>query len=210
MNIKDENMEWEMEAPHLAALPRTMPYSVPDKYFNDLQVRINQSVFVDGLMQRENQGFTIPQNYFEDLGKQIESRIAVDQISTLVKNDGFKTPAAYFDKLQANILSKTTAAPAPKVKVLRLWQTDLMKYASAACFIVLAASGLYLNEQHSLRQIRNTEFANEQILYDIDESVIFEHLQENQTVTNNISASETEMENYILDNFSSSDLSNHL
>ena len=199
-----------MESPHLAALPRTMPYSVPDKYFNELQVRINQSVFVEDLMQRENQGFTIPQNYFEDLGKQIESRIAADQISTLVKNDGFKTPANYFDQLQANILSKTTAAPAPKVKVLRLWQTDLMKYASAACFIILAASGLYLNEQHSIRQIRNTEFANEQLLYDIDESVIFEHLQESQTVTNNISASDTEMENYILDNFSSSDLSNHL
>lgn len=202
-------MEWEMEAPHLASLPRTMPYRVPDKYFNDLHVRINQSIFVEDLMQREDQGFTVPQNYFEDLGKQIESRIAIAQLNTLVKNDGFKTPANYFDQLQANILNKTTAAPAPKAKVIRLWQTDLMKYASAACFIILAASGLYLNEQHSIRQIRNTEFANEQILYDIDENIIFEHLQENQTVTNT-SASETEMENYILDNFSSSDLSNNL
>lgn len=203
-------MEWEREAPHLASLPRTMPYSVPDKYFNDLQTRINQSVFVADLMQKENQGFTVPQNYFEDLGKQIESRIAIDQINTLVKNDGFKTPANYFDKLQADILSKTTATKAPKTKVFRLWQTDLMKYASAACFILLAASGLYLNEQHSLKQIQKTEFADEQMLYDIDENVIFEHLQQNQTVTTSNSASETEMENYILDNFSTNDLSNNL
>lgn len=203
-------MEWEMEAPFLAGLPRTTPYRVPDNYFNDLSTRINQSVFVGDLMFKDNQGFKVPSNYFEELTGQIESKIAVDQLKDLVNTDGFKTPANYFDQLQANILSKTTATSQPKTKIVRLWQTDIMKYASAACFILLAATGLYLNEQHSLKQLRNLEFANEQVLYDIDENLIFEHLQENQTVTNNNSASETEMENYILDNFTSSDLSNNL
>ncbi|TKC05653.1 hypothetical protein FA048_18245 [Pedobacter polaris] len=208
MNIKDENMEWEKEASHLASLPRTTPYSVPDKYFNDLQTRINQSVFVDGLMQKENQGFTVPQNYFEDLGIQIESRIAVDQLKSLVNNDGFKTPTNYFDKLNAEILNKTSATT-PKTKIIRLWGSDLMRYASAACFIVLVASGLYFNEQSVVKQNHNSELANEQMLYDIDESVIIEHIQESQNVTTT-SASETEMENYILDNYSSSDLSSNL
>lgn len=202
-------MEWEMEAPFLAGLPRTTPYRVPDNYFNDLSTRINQSIFIEDLMQKENHGFTVPTNYFEELGQQIESRITLEQFKGLATNDGFKTPANYFDRLQADILSKTVTTAQPKTRVVRLWQTDLMKYASAACFILLAATGLYLNEQHSLKQLRSVEFANEQVLYDIDENVIFEHLQENQTATTN-SASETEMENYILDNFSSNDLSNNL
>lgn len=201
-------MEWEMEASHLASLPRTTPYSVPDNYFNDLTTRINQSVFVDGLMQKENQGFTIPQNYFEDLGTQIESRIALDQLKTLVQNDGFKTPANYFDKLNADILSKTSGT-AQKTKVVRLWHTDFMKYASAACFILLTASGLYINQQNTLKETRTDELASEQMLYDIDESVIIDHIQESQAATTT-SASDTEMENYILNHFSSSDLSNNL
>jgi len=208
MNIQDENMEWEKEAPQLASLPRTTPYSVPDNYFNELQNRINQSVFVDGLMQKENQGFTVPQNYFEDLGNQIQSRIALEQIKSLVNTDGFKTPDNYFEKLQTNILSKTTEAP-QKSKTVRLWGSGLIRYASAACFVVVTASVLYFNQQSRIQQTASLELAKEQVLYDIDESTILEHIQESQTATTN-TVSDTEMENYILDNFTSTDLSNNL
>lgn len=208
MNKKDEYMEWEMEASHLASLPRTTPYLVPDNYFDDLQARINQSVFVDGLMQKEDQGFTVPQNYFEHLSEQIESKIALDNIKSLAETDGFKTPVDYFDKLNAQILSKTSAA-VPKTKVVSLWASDFMKYASAACIIVLTASGLYINQQSTIKQNLTAELVNEQMLYDIDESVIIEHIQESQNASTT-AASNTEIENYILDNYSSSDLSNNL
>lgn len=204
---KDENMEWEKEAVYLAGLPRTTPYRVPDNYFNELGLHINQAVFLADLMQKENGSFTLPANYFEDLSTQIESRIVSVQIKELVTNDGFDLPPAYFENLQTKILNKTTATSKPKV--VRLWHTDAIKYISAACLIVLTASGLYLNQQNTLLQTRNTELASEQELYDIDETVIIEHLQESQTATNT-SASDTEMENYILDNFSSSDLSSNL
>jgi hypothetical protein len=209
MNIKDEDMEWEKEALILASLPRTMPFSVPENYFNELQSRINQSVFVDGLMQTENQGFTVPQNYFEELSTQIESRIAIEQIKSVVATDGFNTPTNYFENLQANILSKTTSTT-PKTKVVRLWSSNLIKYASAACVIILAGSGLYFNEQQrSVKQIASIELASEQMLYDIDENTILEHIQESQAATTT-TVSDTEMEKYILDNFSSTDLSNNL
>lgn len=208
MNRNDEHMEWEKEAAFLASLPRTTPYRVPDNYFDHLQLHINQSVFVEGLMQKEDQGFTVPANYFEDLTTQIEDRIALSQLQALTVTDGFKTPEGYFEKLQANILSQTTEVRQPKPKVLKLWQSDFMKYVSAACVIVLTASGLYLNQQNTLKQDRKIELASEQMLYDIDESVIIEHLQEGQTA--NTSASDTEMENYILNHFSSSDLSSNL
>ncbi|TCC86983.1 hypothetical protein EZ428_22520 [Pedobacter frigiditerrae] len=208
MNIQDENMEWEKEAPQLASLPRTTPYSVPDNYFNELQNRINQSVFVDGLMQKENQGFNVPQNYFEDLANQIESRIASAQIKSLVKTDGFKTPANYFETLQADILSKTSGTT-QETKFVRLWGSDLMKYASAACLFMVIGSGLYFTQQSKVTQTASLELAKEQALYDIDESTILEHIQESQAATVT-TVSDTEMENYILDNFSSTDLSNNL
>lgn len=205
---RDENIDWEMEAPLLASLPRTTPFRVPDQYFGDLQTHINQSVFVDSLMQRENQGFTVPENYFEELGANIEARIAIDKFKNLTDNDGFKTPINYFDNLNAQILSKTSALK-PKTKVFKLWSSDLMRYAAAACFIILTASGLYLNQQNTLKQNRNTEIASEQILYDIDESVIIEHLMENESLTST-SPSDTELENYILNHYTTNDLSNNL
>ena len=205
---RDENIDWEMEAPLLASLPRTTPFRVPDQYFENLQIHINQSVFVDSLMQRENQGFSVPENYFEELGTNIEARIAIDKFKNLTDNDGFKTPINYFDNLNAQILSKTSALK-PKTKVFKLWSSDLMRYAAAACFIILTASGLYLNQQNTLKQNRNTEIASEQILYDIDESVIIEHLMENESLTST-SPSDTELENYILNHYTTNDLSNNL
>lgn len=205
---RDENIDWEMEAPLLASLPRTTPFRVPDQYFGDLQTHINQSVFVDSLMQRENQGFSVPENYFEELGANIEARIAIDKFKNLTDNDGFKTPINYFDNLNAQILSKTSALK-PKTKVFKLWSSDLMRYAAAACFIILTASGLYLNQQSTLTQNRNTEIASEQMLYDIDESVIIEHLIESESLTSS-SPSDAELENYILDHYTTNELSNNL
>ncbi|MBC7615985.1 MAG: hypothetical protein H7202_07960 [Pedobacter sp.] len=176
MKLKNENMEWEMEAPTLASLPRINSYRVPDNYFNDLTAQINAAVFLDGLYQKEGTGFT--------------------------------TPSSYFNKLQANILDQTVNIK-PAIKVIRFWHRDLMKYAAAACFILLAASGLYVNEQSKVKEALSSELASEAMLYDIDESVIIEHLKESQTATNT-SASQAEIESYILDHYSSNDLSNNL
>lgn len=205
---KDENIDWEKEAPLLASLPRTTPFSAPDQYFDDLQTRIHQSVFINGLMQRDHQSFTVPQGYFEELGANINTKIALDKFKTSVNTDGFKTPVNYFDDLNAKILSKTSALK-PNAKVFKLWSSDLMKYAAAACFIILIASGLYLNQQNTLTQNRNSEIASEQMLYDIDESVIIEHLIESESLTS-ASPSNTELENYILDHYTTNDLSNNL
>jgi len=204
MNIKDEDMEWEMEAPLLAALPRATPYRVPSNYFNDLTAQINSIVYLKGLSEKNNAGFKVPANYFEELHEQIQSRIAIEQF----KSVGFSTPSNYFDQLQASILDQTVHAK-PATKVIRFWRSDLMRYAAAACFILLAASGLYINEQNKVKETRFNELASERVLYDIDESVIIEHLKESQTATNT-SASQAEIESYILDHYSSRDLSTNL
>ena len=209
MNIKDEDIEWREEAPILAALPRITPFRVPDNYFNDLTGQLNAVVFLNGLTEKDGYGFSVPSDYFESLNAQIKSQIAIEQLKSNASTDGFKTPANYFDKLQTSILDQTVnAKPAPKV--VRFWNADIIRYAAAACFILLTATGLYLNQQSvSKAQAQSTELASEVMLYDIDESVIIEHLKESQTATNT-SASQAEMESYILDHYSSTDISNNL
>lgn len=208
MNKLDENMDWEKEASHLASLSRSTPYRVPDNYFDDLQARINQSVFISDLMQKEDPGFVVPQNYFENLAEQIESKIATAQIKELVKADGFKTPANYFEKLNTAILDQTINAT-PKIKKISLWRSDLVKYAAAACLVIATATGFYFNQNKEISQNATAELISEQMLYDIDESVIIEHLQESENMSTSL-ASDKEIENYILENYSSSDISNNL
>lgn len=205
--MKDENMEWELEAPVLAALPRTTPYRVPDNYFEGLKSQTNSLVQLSQFSKNETSGFLVPNNYFNELTEQINSRIAIDEFSLMSEN-GFKTPEHYFENLQNNILGKTTNLK-PQTKVTRLWNSDFMRYAAAACFILLVASGLYVDQQNTIKQTQNNELANESMLYYIDESVIVEHLKESQTATT-ISVSQAEMENYLIDNYSSNDLSNSL
>lgn len=203
-------MEWEKEASYLASLPKSSPYRVPNQYFDDLQSRIQQSIFLEGLEQKDDQGFKVPSGYFESLHTQIEAKLAAQHLKDLVAQEGFQVPVNYFEELQAKIVAKTSAPAKPQPKVRKLWHTEAMKYVSAACFILIAASVLYVNQQQTLKDERKDELAHEQLLYDIDESVIMEHLNENQSVSSTNNASSAEIENYILDNFSSSDLANNL
>lgn len=203
-------MEWEKEAGYLAGLSKSSPYRVPDEYFGDLQSRIQQSIFLDSLDLKEQPGFKVPTGYFEMLDTEIEAKISVETIRGLTNGDGFRVPASYFDKLHENIVGKTSSAIVPTPRVRKLWHVGVMKYVSAACLFLIAASALYVNQQQNLQEVRNTELAQETMLYDIDESVIIEHLEESTNASYSNTASANEMENYILDNFSSSDLSNNL
>jgi len=204
MSKMAENMEWENEAPQLAKLKKSNPFTVPSNYFEELNERINQSVFISSLERNEQGGFHIPENYFESLENQITSRIALEQFKD-GNQEGFAVPNGYFEKLQQNIAAQTTE----KKKTVRLWNQPLFKYAVAACLVIASTTGWFANEHYQSKQLRKTELAKEQMLYDIDESVIMEYMQEAQNVKT-ASFTDTEMENYILDNFSTSDLSNNL
>lgn len=207
--MKDENMEWEKEAPILAALPRINPYRTPENYFSDLSVQIISISKLGVLNSIEQGGFKVPSLYFENLGEQIERRISFDKIKEQDTTGGFMAPPNYFEKLQASILTKTSGIYKPEPRTAKLWRSDWIKYASAACFVLLVASGLYVNQQKMIKVDQSTELNSDVMLYNIDESVIIEHLKDDQHATNN-GVSQKEIENYILDNYSSSDLSNNL
>lgn len=217
MNENIENNDWMDEAPALAAMGKRNPFSVPDGYFENCDEAIFSTVFLDGLKQKtSNNNFEVPQNYFEDLTERIQTRIALSEMPKA--DQAFAVPENYFDTLQRRIADRiATSEPKKEAKVVPLWRRSIVKYASAACFLLMASFGVYFYQNNSLattaQQVQSAEAINEQLLYDIDESMIIDHLEAQNTTRSNIkttSASDTEMENYILSNFSSSDLSQEL
>lgn len=217
MNENIENNDWMNEAPALAAMVKRNPFSVPDGYFENCDEAIFSTVFLDGLKQKtSNNNFEVPQNYFEDLTERIQTRIALSEMPKA--DQAFAVPENYFDTLQRRIADRiATSEPKKEAKVVPLWRRSIVKYASAACFLLMASFGVYFYQNNSsattAQQVQSAEAINEQLLYDIDESMIIDHLEAQNTTRSNIkttSASDTEMENYILSNFSSSDLSQEL
>lgn len=216
MKTDVENNEWKAEAPYLATLQKENPFRVPEHYFEALSSTISNSVYTEKLKEsRDKAGFTVPDQYFQSLkGRILAETTSEEQVSALPKAAGYTTPDQYFQKLQAGILAKTTGqnelkkeVPARASKIIRLWHSNLLKYASAACFILVTAFGLYLNHQNLNKEPTVAEIANEQMLYDIDEQDIIDHIERNAPETQKNTPTHEELETYILNNYSQNDLS---
>jgi hypothetical protein len=159
-------------------------------------------------------GFTTPSNYFEELNEGIKARITVERLKSVAAEDGYVVPAGYFENLQSAILAKTTGGQpvAAKPKIVRLWRSGILKYASAACFVIIAGAGVYFNMNHqsTVQKVAYADAADEQMLFDIDEDVIIEHIEANYKDEQKPNTSEVALENYILNNYSQNDLSGNL
>jgi hypothetical protein len=155
--------------------------------------------------------FAVPDNYFEQLNQEIQTRIAVERLKALQISDGFIVPEHYFEQLQAKITRNIQDTSVKQPKVIRLWHTDLFKYATAACFILVAAAGLYINNQQSTPVApAATELSYEQILFDLSEDQVIEVADEYQLTNTSTAANEEEMEEYILNNYSQTDIVTNL
>jgi len=147
----------------------------------------------------------------------IETRIAFEQSVQPVNK--FAVPENYFETLQSRITSKIKAEQGVKkeARIVPLWRKSFIKYASAACFLLIASFGVYFYQNNqsaetvSVPQMQNPDLSGDQMLYDIDETTILDHLEsQNTSNTKTTSASDTEVENYILSNYSSTDLAQEL
>lgn len=201
-----EDIEWMKEVPFLATVSRKNPFTVPTGYFTESGDAAMRSARIDGHVQTETAGYTVPENYFAGLSARILAKINRLQEPAV----GFAVPQNYFSKLQSEILQKTTETAKPKMVRLKLWQTDFMKYASAACVIFVFSAGLYFNNQHALSVKSTTQITSEQMLYDIDESVIIEHIQSENASVSGSTESNAQLESYILDNYSTNEISRQL
>jgi hypothetical protein len=226
MKTDVENSEWKAEAPYLASLPRENPFLVPERYFDTLTENIANSVYVNELKEvTPVSGFDVPDQYFSSLKNRILAQTTQEVfgaaepsgneevLSSLPPAAGFSVPEQYFQKLQSKILAQTVEEappPAKESKIIRLWHSGLLKYASAACFVLVAAFGFYLNKQTYVPEPTATEIANEQMLYDIDEQDIIDHVEGNAVDEQKNNATNAELESYILTNYSQNDLSSAL
>lgn len=211
-----ENNDWKKEAPVLAALPVHHSFSVPEGYFEHLPLQIRNAIYLEKLKAKvPDTDFSTPEGYFEELSGQINAEILTERLKIIapLSEQNTTVPANYFEKLQANILSKTIDEQAKQqpAKIVRLWRSNILKYASAACFVILSAVGLYFYEQnHTGTKLAYTDMATEQMLYDIDEQVIIDHIEANGLQEPKPAAKDVALENYILNNYSQSDIALNL
>lgn len=150
--------------------------------------------------------FKVPAGYFENLADRIQARVVIEDSREQIGNGGFMVPEKYFENLSSQIITKTRDKN--PVKVIRLFQSNFFKYSAAACLILMCGVFLYINEPSpASKKLAFTGAETEQILFDIDEEVIIEHIQQHQEGEITTEVSDKELETYILNNFSHSDLS---
>jgi hypothetical protein len=204
----------------LKQVAATSGYTVPDQYFSSLKDRIlaktsalstaSQEESTDDL-KLEEERFGLYNLDEQSIGD--EDYDAGEVLKRFPATAGFSTPDQYFEKLQSRILAQTAGETAPvrPSKIIRLWHSGLLKYASAACFILVAAFGFYLNKQ-SYQPVAATtaEIANEQMLYDINEQDIIDQIEGTVATEPKNNASNAELETYILNHYSQSELSSEL
>lgn len=146
--------------------------------------------------------FSVPINYFEELSATIEAKKSVDNLRNMVAKEAFNVPTDYFEKMRADIVAKTKSPS----KVLKIWRSSVLKYASAACFVLVAGLGVYFNQEQPSQSANYAEIANEQMLFDIDEDVIIDHIQGIEAAITPVPADQSDLESYILTNFSTTEL----
>jgi hypothetical protein len=195
-------------------LDKRNPFLVPDQYFEGLQDRITAAVFVDDLKSKAGIfEADVPEGYFENLSNEINSRITLEALS-MPKEDGFAVPEGYFDKLQYSIVSKVTEEQAP-AKVVRLWPARVAKYAAAASILLISAFAIYFNQDKpgtgTEQIVKTTVVTEDPTLWEIDEEVIRDQMETDvsEQITNT-SATSSELEDYIISNYSQSEIATNL
>jgi hypothetical protein len=215
MDKELENNEWMNEAPFLAGLPKTNPFSTPAGYFEGLNEKISGAIYFEGLKQDAGKiNMPVPDGYFENFKENIYARIALEDIKEKAGGDGFAVPAGYFEKLQGNILNQVFSAETTKKQrpVFKLWYSGMLKYAVAACVVIISAIGLYRNQTEvagtpaaTIQAARAT--AEDQALFDIDEQEIIDQIPATGTgEVTNTTATESEIEDYILTHYTQTEI----
>lgn len=205
MDLENTGKDWREEAPLLAAMHRTNPFSVPADYFNTLKDNIIARSLVEDSRFNNEDEFTVPEGYFDTLRSQIESRIAEETVRELAPADGFTVPNGYFSSLQERILAKTISVEHPPETIIKPIRSNWIRYAAAACVTLILGSVLIFNSQDTsfesqLSSISDQEIVNYlQIHSDLsDTPMIVESLTQTVSLNDRVGElSEDELEEYI-------------
>ncbi|MDB5159011.1 MAG: hypothetical protein JWR50_3718, partial [Mucilaginibacter sp.] len=151
--------------------------TVPENYFEELSSNIQSRIAVEELLDTEHTGLTVPANYFEDLSSKIQSRLVVKQ-ALVNAEDTLTVPQDYFNKLNKEILNKTVNKDVKrKGAIIRMISSTAFKYATAACFVMMIGTEVFL-QLESPTAVHNRSFLHKE-LSTIPVTDIQDYLEEN-------------------------------
>ncbi len=171
----------------LAAMPRVMPYTVPEGYFAGLDTAIRKQMTyeTDPVMNLPTQTpFTAPEGYFDSFpSEMLRTAQAAYYDGLPAAKMPMEAPAGYFEQLPSQILAavkqETNTRPATgPVKVIplkRVLSRRPLRYAAAAMLVIAAGLGLYRitlpNPEPVMKQLAQIpeEDLRSYVLYHIDE-----------------------------------------
>lgn len=161
MDLNEMNENWQQEAPTLAAVEKTNPFSVPENYFEEMQEQIRSRITIYQF-DSEHEVFNIPVNYFDSLTEKIISANAIEQLKT-EESEVFSVPDNYFEELEKNILSKVDI-PDSKESIVRRFANSWITYAAAACITAIVSFGIYFNTKNTTVEHQISELPSEDIV----------------------------------------------
>jgi hypothetical protein len=153
MDLNEMNENWQNEAPKLAAIGRTNPFSVPEGYFEEMERQLNSQIKICEFSQT-NTFFSVPANYFEELPEKISSIVHIEELKNA--EPVFGVPDDYFEKLESKINNKILAEVKQRKSKVRSIFSSWLTYASAACIASIIGIGVFIEN-------RNQQDINEQI-----------------------------------------------
>jgi hypothetical protein len=153
-SVNDISEELKSMGSALAGKPRTMPYMVPDGYFDNFPATILSTIaHVNEQEQVPQWGkalpYAVPDGYFDNLPANITTAVkAEEMVSSLPKDIPLGVPAGYFDSLPAQMLAAARATDKTKfkAKTIPLGKPGIfrqIRLAAAAVLILSIGLGSY-------------------------------------------------------------------
>lgn len=166
MKIEDTNMDWEKDAPLLASLKKDNPFKVPLYYFENLEEKVKSEIFLYTL-KSNSEGFKTPNAYFDNLSEKIINQIKLEDI--ISKDLGFTVPQNYFENAKQQTLKSVHIK---RKGIERIINLGLIRYAAAACILMMTSFGIYFN----IHQSKNLSYQLSQIPDEEIETYLQQHV----------------------------------
>jgi hypothetical protein len=140
----------EIQATTLSRYPATVPYQVPEGYFDGLVDEVMARLYLQGIPSL-SAPYTVPAGYFEELPAIALLSVTADSnnnelattsplLAGLSRQVPYATPAGYFDRLSVSPAEAEKKAPVITLRIARKW----MQYAAAAVFTGVLVTGAFV------------------------------------------------------------------
>lgn len=211
MNRQDiiQNELKELGLSQLASMSKSMPFAVPNQYFNELSENLN-FLIAEKELEEPVFGFSkkmpfsgVPEAYFEGLSQQILAKVKTEQVVDWPKENPYFVPQGYFENLPNTILAAVKSSEKRKnvgAKRIPLFRT--VQLAASMALILFVGLGVFkMNEQKSqsdifaqLTQAEIAEYVNSNI-DDFDTDLVlnglaFDKVMPEDNIANGISDEE--------------------